>query len=148
MNTAKQMMERVILISIDSYENKNPAGRLWHVCRADGWTFGSLTELILMVEELTDCPEALTGTDAPQGFTQLDELRASKRPGVDATNPTPGMLATFKLKLLFRQNCSWQGTLCWVEGQQERSFRSVLELTKQFNNILSRTEALGSAQIG
>ncbi|MBQ3122632.1 MAG: hypothetical protein IJC14_00585 [Firmicutes bacterium] len=39
-----------------------------------------------------------------------------------------GKLATFNIKILFRQNASWQGLCGWLEGKQEQSFRSVLEL--------------------
>lgn len=32
------------------------------------------------------------------------------------------------LRVLFRQNTSWHGSVAWVEGKCEESFRSVLEL--------------------
>ncbi|MCI9263720.1 MAG: hypothetical protein HFF06_04025 [Oscillospiraceae bacterium] len=39
-----------------------------------------------------------------------------------------GELATFDIRILFRQNSSWQGSVLWQEGDREESFRSVLEL--------------------
>ena len=39
-----------------------------------------------------------------------------------------GKKATFGVRVMFRQNASWQGTLCWLEKNREESFRSVLEL--------------------
>jgi hypothetical protein len=39
-----------------------------------------------------------------------------------------GELATFALRVLFRQNTSWQGSVSWLEGGREETFRSVLEL--------------------
>ena len=32
------------------------------------------------------------------------------------------------MRIMFRQNSSWQGTVTWVDGKMEESFRSVLEL--------------------
>lgn len=147
-NTPKQITEHFILISINSYESKNPSGRVWRACQSGGQEFGSLMQLILMVEDLIDSPEGAVQGAAGQGFTQLGAVRAAGSLGGDASDTAPGTLATFKLKILFRQNNSWQGTLRWVEGRQERCFRSVLELVKQLDQILARTEELGIAQIG
>ncbi len=35
---------------------------------------------------------------------------------------------TFYLKVQYRNNTSWQGTLQWLDGRKSRRFRSVLEL--------------------
>jgi hypothetical protein len=43
-------------------------------------------------------------------------------------NIRSGKLATFSVRLLFRQNASWQGSVTWCEGRVDESFRSVLEL--------------------
>ncbi len=48
-----------------------------------------------------------------------------------------GKVATFTLKLLFRQNASWQGSVLWNEGNSEETFRSVLELLLLMDNALS-----------
>ncbi|MBQ2819515.1 MAG: hypothetical protein IKM67_05230 [Clostridia bacterium] len=39
-----------------------------------------------------------------------------------------GRLATFSIRLMFRQNASWQGSVSWLEGSSEETFRSALEL--------------------
>ena len=39
-----------------------------------------------------------------------------------------GKLGTFALRVLFRQNASWQGSVTWLEENREESFRSALEL--------------------
>jgi hypothetical protein len=38
------------------------------------------------------------------------------------------VLSTFAVRVMFRQNASWQGSVTWVEGKREEQFRSVLEL--------------------
>lgn len=35
---------------------------------------------------------------------------------------------TFIVKVLYRQNATWQGTIQWIEGRQTRQYRSVNEL--------------------
>ena len=37
---------------------------------------------------------------------------------------------TFVVNIKCRQNHTWQGTVKWIEGQKENSFRSALELIK------------------
>lgn len=54
-----------------------------------------------------------------------------------------GKRATFALRVLFRQNASWQGSVTWLEGGQEESFRSVLELLMLMNSALTEEENNG-----
>ena len=35
---------------------------------------------------------------------------------------------TFIIRVLYRQNATWQGTIQWIEGRQTRQYRSVNEL--------------------
>ena len=50
---------------------------------------------------------------------------------------TPGRLAPFIVRILFRQNASWQGSVVWVEGRQEERFRSALELVLLMDSALT-----------
>jgi hypothetical protein len=43
--------------------------------------------------------------------------------------------------VLFRQNASWQGSITWMEGKQEQSFRSALELIFLMNSALEYQKA-------
>lgn len=36
--------------------------------------------------------------------------------------------SAFMVRILFRQNASWQGELHWLDRDKKRSFRSLLEL--------------------
>lgn len=47
-------------------------------------------------------------------------------------------LATFYVRILFRQNASWQGTVLWSEGSQEERFRSALELALLLDSALEQ----------
>lgn len=43
---------------------------------------------------------------------------------------------TFIVKILNRQNSTWQGTVTWVEEHRTQNFRSALELIKLIDGVL------------
>ena len=45
-------------------------------------------------------------------------------------------VGTFVLKILNRQNSTWQGTVTWVEEGRSQNFRSALELLKLIDGAL------------
>ena len=51
-----------------------------------------------------------------------------------------GKCGTFAMRVYFRQNASWQGSVSWLEGDREERFRSVLELAFLLNSALSGEE--------
>ena len=49
---------------------------------------------------------------------------------------------TFVIKILNRQNATWQGSVSWNEENQEQYFRSALELLKLIDGALDRKEEI------
>lgn len=47
--------------------------------------------------------------------------------------------ATFIIQIKYRENCTWQGTVEWIEKRQKMTFRSALELIR----IIDSTEQEG-----
>ena len=43
---------------------------------------------------------------------------------------------TFLVKILNKQNATWQGSVTWVEEQKTQNFRSALELLKLIDGAL------------
>ena len=43
---------------------------------------------------------------------------------------------TFVVKILSKQNATWQGNVTWVEEQKTQNFRSALELIKMIDEAL------------
>ena len=43
---------------------------------------------------------------------------------------------TFIVKILNKQNATWQGSITWVEEQKTQNFRSALELIKMIDEAL------------
>lgn len=50
-----------------------------------------------------------------------------------------GEIATFVIHVQYRQNASWQGKILWAEKNEERSFRSALEMIKLMDNAIEST---------
>ena len=45
---------------------------------------------------------------------------------------------TFLVRVLFRRNDTWQGTVCWKEKGEQASFRSFLELLMMVDSAVRR----------
>jgi len=51
-----------------------------------------------------------------------------------------GKTATFIIKVLYRQNSTWQGIVWWLERKQQQTFRSALELLYLMYNAANASE--------
>ena len=124
---------RTVMIYVDSYENKVPAGRFHIASNREAHSFSSLSQLLLEINRDFD------RENFPQSFSELRKFHTpSKQPDsvFSFVTQEKGETATFLVRILFRQNASWQGTITWIEGNQEESFRSVLELIVLLDNAL------------
>jgi|WetSurMetagenome_2_1015567.scaffolds.fasta_scaffold278969_2 hypothetical protein len=130
---------RPILLCIDAYEEKTLIGRLYHPYFKSARYFNNVMQLLLIVENLFD------KMDFPQPFEAIrtfwkhpltDEIGCQTEE-TEISTPPQGKLANFQLKVIFRQNASWQGSLTWLEQNKEESFRSVLELLLLLNEALT-----------
>lgn len=126
---------RSTTVCIDSYENDVLTGRLYNPYLDTGQAFGSMTQFLFRMEQLLDTmnfPQSSTATrtfeEAPKAWHPKPETEFRK-----------GQAATFLVKVLFRQNASWQGSIIWQEGGREQSFRSVLELIFLMDSALSNS---------
>lgn len=123
---------RNIVLCVDSYTNKCISGNIYSPAQAKNIQFRSAIEMLLGIESLL--------TDSPQPFTAKRTFFArAENIGSTASAATvqKGSMATFSLKILFRQNASWQGSIVWQEGKTEESFRSVLELILLIDSALA-----------
>lgn len=131
---------RSTLIYVDSYENCELHGRICHPTMPGSLSFDSMMHFLLQMEELLD------GMNFPQSFTAKRSFAPSEfgfaRPQMGEERQ--GRLASFVVKILFRQNASWQGNITWLNESRNESFRSVLELLMLMHSVL--TEERGEAQ--
>ena len=91
-------------------------------------------ELLVTMEELLD------ETQHPQNFAEKRSFGDSPVTLAQAP-PTEeqlsGQTATFAIRVAFRQNANWQGSVTWLEGRKEEKFRSALELFHLMDSALS-----------
>lgn len=123
---------RTTTVCVDSYGDGVLQGRFYNPFY-DRWvSFKSLTQFLNAMEQ------ALDEMEFPRSFTEtrnfappvpMPRRQCDSHPGV-------GKLATFAIRVLFRQNTSWQGAVAWLEGRREERFRSVLELILLMDNAL------------
>lgn len=124
---------RSSIVSVDSYDNKILTGRLCNPSFEGTAEFSSFIEFILLTEKM------LNDMQFPQPFSEVRSFSTEPKvtlPTNSCTSFQNGRLATLELKILFRQNTSWQGSLMWVEGNREESFRSVLELAMLIDSAM------------
>ncbi len=134
------------LVCLDANNGYRMEGRIYHnnfggtreyapksVFDREGRVFRSFIELIEILDKLYD------DMDYPQSNVELRTLAESEETinhkKTERKSSENGKLATFTIRVLFRQNASWQGTIKWMEQDKTENFRSVLELMHLVNSI-------------
>ena len=128
---------RTTIVCVDSYENGELRGRYYNPYLPRGKRFSSLVEFLRSMEDTLDAMHLPQSFTAVRFFAQPPEQQFGDPPTSEVRE---GKEATFALRILFRQNASWQGSVTWLEGGLEQSFRSALEL------ILLMDSAMTGAQ--
>lgn len=125
------------VICMDDYGAERCRGRLCNPFLGGAVQFGSLMQMLLKMETLLD------EMHFPQSFTAKREFTPAERtPVVGAdTGGETGRMATFAVRVLFRQNASWQGSVTWLEENREESFRSTLELLMLMHSALNERQS-------
>ena len=125
---------RTIMIYVDSCVDGILSGRFHIASNPEAQSFHGLSQLLL------DINANLDRDNFPQSFAELRKFQKptkSTPASLLQTDQKRGTVATFALRILFRQNASWQGSVAWLEGNQEEYFRSVLELIVLIDNAIS-----------
>lgn len=128
---------RVTIVCVDDNRDGILGGRIYNGGVEEGRSFRCLTEFLQEMEDL------LRKTEFPKSFTAPRTFGPMSREAVllSGTDPKVGREATFFVRVLFRQNATWQGSVTWQEGRREQSFRSALELIFLMNSALEMKTA-------
>ena len=132
MNNPWGSTQQTMLICIDSYEKGVLVGQVF-LPGQDGERFDSLSQFLLRTERLMEhrgTPQSFT---TPRLFAMPKKLEGAP---ADISELSRGALATFEMRVLFRQHASWQGELQWLERNTQQNFRSVLELVTLMDSAL------------
>ena len=125
---------RAMLVGVDSSEKGVWTGRYYNSSLKKGESFRSLVDFLMKMEKTLDQMYFPQSFSAVRRFTQEEETELI---GASNEECQTGKAATFLIRILFRQNASWQGSILWLEGKREESFRSVLELIFLMNDALN-----------
>ena len=119
---------RTSIIAVDSYSSIDFCGKLYNPFYKQCVQIKSFQQLIKELDALMDeigCP--MSGMEK-RTFTKYSNDTERAELLTDQSQATRGKTATFALRIQYRSNASWQGTIKWIEGDAEEYFRSVLEL--------------------
>ncbi len=125
---------RTLILCVDSYEDSVPVGRFYLPGSKRSYPFRSLTQFLQSTEH------TLNTMAFPQSFTAPRTLTSGTASPVFRfveNRCQEGLMATFAIRIHFRQNASWQGSVQWMEGGRTQSFRSVLELIFLLDGVLT-----------
>lgn len=125
---------RTTLVCVDSYENRIPCGRIYNAFFDQGIEFVGVMDFLRNMEKI------FGEINSPQEFFPKRSFNSNKGKHQQVYTDESvkvGKRATFSIKLLFRQNASWQGAITWRERKYEESFRSCLELLLLMDGALS-----------
>ncbi len=133
---------RTSIIRVCNYEDKNLQGTFFNSYYGQEIAFGNLTRLLFLMESMMDELEHPQASVQSRRFAK-DRNAVERASTAQELLPRPRQeaIATFKVKVLFRQGASWQGKLSWTEGKKEEPFRSALELVKLMDSALPQPEA-------
>ena len=123
---------RKITVCVDSSDSGILQGRFYNAYQ-EMELFESLMQFLTGVEAV------LEEQQMPQSYTVLRTFSNQIPAGEESTASRriqKGKIATFEMRVLFRQHSSWQGTLIWRDRKMEQSFRSVLELALLMDSAL------------
>jgi hypothetical protein len=117
---------RTTVVCIDSYVNRIPEGRFYNPHYPNGVSFCGVVNLLTKMECMLDEMHFPEATSCIRTFADAAFVEQVVAPNQMILRK--GKIATFSVRVMFRQNASWQGSVTWQEKGQEMCFRSVLEL--------------------
>ncbi len=125
---------RTTLIRISDYTGRIPEGSIYNPQFGEV-SFRGTMEMLLYIDNMLDeleLPKSATTMRSFTGESEEEKLPETKHPAAAK--------ASFKLRVIFRQNASWQGSVAWIEGGSEAPFRSVFELMNLMDDVLRKSE--------
>lgn len=125
---------RTTMIFVDSFENNVMKGSFYNPFMESNESFCGLMDLLVKLENMLDRMRFPDSTTIIRSFGKGGETDTG--PG-EPKRIRVGAKATFSLRVLFRQNSSWQGSLTWHEGRVDQNFRSVLEMVMLMDDALT-----------
>ncbi len=148
------------LVCLDASSEYEMSGRVFHLYLEEkdtfprtgnamgqmkGRVYRSFLELVDVLDEIYDRLDYPQNSVEYRKFTEGQE-KDLLRENVEENSSLSGLEATFLVRVLFRQNASWQGSVQWMEKNQTENFRSVMEFMKLIRSTTKNTHQLHDSQ--
>ena len=127
------------VICVDSYNNGEMKGKLYNSSLPEPLIIENIIGFLKNMERLFESAHTPQATMQQRTFfetTRKVEPFSEFSPWLTRIPEERGKLATFRIRVIFRQNASWQGTVYWLDQEKEERFRSVLELILLLDDTL------------
>jgi len=134
-----------IYICVDVCRGPLIEGRVFHKYLDEVNEFRGINELLFLMEGFMDemrFPAASTDSRFFGKEKNTKDLKGAitvDRDEVVFDLKENGRKATFIVQVQYRQNATWQGSIKWVETDEEKKFRSALELIKIIDSAIGDT---------
>jgi len=136
-----------VYVVLDDIKNSLFKGRVYHPASGKQAVFTRVYELLMILESIFDAYGFPQHTHTLRTFNGVRKLNLQKMTTDYVTGEITEMekeilnndksgKATFIIKVLFRQNATWQGKIQWVEKNKTQNFRSDLEMLKLMDEAL------------
>jgi len=137
-----------VYVVFDKTERDVFKGRVYHPASGKQIPFTRVYELLMKLEDIFNAYDFPQPTHILRTFKnprKVDLQKTTKEEkyiAEDLTDMEKEILnngngkATFLIKVLLRQNATWQGKIQWIEKNKTQNFRSDLEMLKLMDDAL------------
>lgn len=139
-----------IHICVDEYNEGEISGRVFNISFTEPQYFYSALELIKCMDSIfdnLDYPHAGMNLRSFINNSRQENVTKGVPAGIRFPSQTPvkrltvrGKAATFRVRVVFRQNASWQGFINWIERDITEEFKSCLEFLELLDSAFQEDE--------
>lgn len=131
---------KYVTVSVDSFDGRLLQGRLYHDSQEEGMSFGCISEMAHLLENLYDGLHYPMKSVEQRSFVKRDHAAAQDFEGGDGSRQKrePGKLAEYQLHVKYRFNATWQGEIKDIRDGGTFSFSSFLELMEYLDQSLGQ----------
>lgn len=137
--------QRYFTLAIDSYVDRELTGRIFHSSKNGTIGFGSLIQMIQIIEGIFSITNYPMKTVDQRQFSFLNEqtiVRAANQEVCEIEHPEllRGSLRTLEIRVSYRYHATWQGEATWIESGEQVHFDSFLQLLKIIDHELDHRQ--------
>lgn len=134
-----QTVKNLVVLCVDKYDNNIAEGRIYTAYNTQPQIFRDSFEMARSMDAFFDEVGYPQRDTQPRSFGEnATTQKRGNAMSAKVTDPTieKGEMATFVVRVMYRQNATWQGSVLWAEEEKTCNFRSALELIRMMDDAL------------